>query len=785
MGFTFAARTLLELGKELISSDEVALYELIKNAVDAGSPRVEINVNVRLNHSDYQEAIAQIEEEGRAPAEMKDFLRNAFDRHQNSQSDALLAELYDGSAKHFREKLDKLYQERNYIEIRDTGHGMTLNELSDVFLRIGTMSRRKENVKGAQYLGDKGIGRLAAMRLGDLLHIQTARREDRYWNLLDIDWALFSHDNDVDASAINIEPKTGDEKVTASEHGTKIHISALHGDWDSARLKDILHQQIARMVDPFVPGLASRLIVVRHNGVRIPVPSIPRQLLRAAHGVCHVKFRMDGEIPVLEGEVNYRYRHRKHTIDARGADVCSVAQKTIRRRAKRGHAAVKFVPIRLSTLKRLGDFSCDIYWFNRRIVAAIEGLTTGTADTRREISYWSGGPMLYRHGFRILPYGDPKDDWLWLDEVAFSAGGYKLNRQQLIGRVAVETPHSFLVEQTNRQGLIDSDTTEALSRILRWVVHEEIRGLIDEADEEESIERREAEQNNAESVSNAQMRVKDALGRLQMHLGDTAADQIHELSQSVDKLTAQSASLVKRIEAVIEEADEEREKFVYLAGVGLMTEFIFHELERAVSYTLNMISRGAIQQTTIESLRDQLQTLHKRIAAFDELSTEKRQRKSNFDLVELVRNTLENHIREFERHGIVVQLEHPPHPFVIEAVRGMVIQILENLIVNSAYWLKQQKRFEPREYRPTLSVVIDPDGKALTIEDNGPGVTKDRRERIFQPFITSKPVGQGRGLGLYIARDMAEYHGWTLQTDNEIGRVREGRTNMFVLEMAG
>ena len=54
MGFKFAARTILELGKELISSDEVALYELIKNAVDAQSSRIEIVVNVRLRYSDIE-----------------------------------------------------------------------------------------------------------------------------------------------------------------------------------------------------------------------------------------------------------------------------------------------------------------------------------------------------------------------------------------------------------------------------------------------------------------------------------------------------------------------------------------------------------------------------------------------------------------------------------------------------------------------------------------------------------------------------------------------------------
>ena len=57
MGFKFAARTLLELGKELISTDEVALYELIKNSIDARSPVVAIVFNVCLLRSHYEEAL--------------------------------------------------------------------------------------------------------------------------------------------------------------------------------------------------------------------------------------------------------------------------------------------------------------------------------------------------------------------------------------------------------------------------------------------------------------------------------------------------------------------------------------------------------------------------------------------------------------------------------------------------------------------------------------------------------------------------------------------------------
>ena len=359
--------------------------------------------------------------------------------------------------------------------------------------------------------------------------------------------------------------------------------------------------------------------------------------------------------------------------------------------------------------------------------------------------------------------------------------GFKLNRQQVIGRVLIETPHSSLREQTNRQGLIDSDTFDALQRVLLWVVHSLIREFINEADEMDLTERRKADQ-DTKMLSKAQSRVNMALERLRKRVGDTADAEIESLSKSISELTARSESLIKRIENVIEEADEEREKFVYLAGIGLMTEFIFHELERAVFYTIDLISRGSIQRTTIKSLQDQLKTLQKRIAAFDELTSERRQTKSSFDLADLVSQILENHAREFERHGVKVNFDHVQSPFVIKAVRGMVIQILENLIVNAAYWLKQQKRFE-LEFQPSLTVSINVEHRRLIVEDNGPGVTEEWSERIFQPFVTTKPIGQGRGLGLYIAREIAEYHGWKLHMDNEVGRIHKGRINMFVLDL--
>lgn len=322
MSFTFEARTLLELGKELISTDEVALYELIKNAVDAKSDRVEILVTVRLVHSEYVEARARLIEEGHSMTAVREFVARSLLEPEHPESRRLLDALpTDGDEDEFLEALEEAYRAANTIEVRDTGEGMSLADLSDVFMRIGTRSRRTENLQGARNLGDKGIGRLSAMRLGDRLQVKTTRAGEPRWNLLDIDWSRFTHDTRASVEDIEIEPYLGEEKHDPGASGTSILVSGLQADWDFVRFTDILQGRIARMIDPFEPGLANRLLVPRHNGVRVQVPSIPRGLLDAAHAVCHVDFTMVNGEPRLTGFVSYGFRHRRIEIDQRGAEV--------------------------------------------------------------------------------------------------------------------------------------------------------------------------------------------------------------------------------------------------------------------------------------------------------------------------------------------------------------------------------------------------------------------------------------------------------------------------------
>lgn len=783
MAFKFAARALLELGRELISSDEVALYELIKNAVDAKSPSIEIEVNIVVPHRAYAAAIDAIDE-GASRTDVVDMLRNAIDSSAPKVSiDGFFAamELATSGKRALRQALEEAYEKYNWIEVVDEGHGMSLAELNDVFLTVGTRSRRAENVKGAEYLGDKGVGRLSAMRLGDRLKVTTTRANDEWYSQLDIDWSQFSHDSSLDVSQIPISAHRGKRKSNRRLHGTTIRIDHISSDWSELRIQEMLSGRIARMVDPFEKGKGNRLLTPRFNGKHLLIPSIPEKLLASAHATCVAKFEFNKKHePVFSGIMKYRLRNASRPIHQQGAELLSISQRVSHRRGKRGHAAVTAIPLRLKALKDLGPFQVEIYWFNRRVVEAVEGLTQKKIETQDEIAKWSGGPMLFRRGFRILPYGDPGDDWLELDKAAFGASGFKLNRQQVIGRVRVTAGHAALSEQTNREGLVQSDPRDALQILMMWLMHQEFRGLINDADEAHQLRVRQETLAKVD-LGVAGVEFTAAFADLEKTAGPMSKPYVNRLRGLVANLTETCQTVILASERDAEAAQSEREKFVHLAGIGLMTEFIFHELDRAVQHTLRMLTeRHGNHKVNLDALEEQLITLQKRVSAFDEFTGERRQTKTSFDVREAVRLVLENHHNQFARHHIKVNWT-ASQPFKLRAVKGMLVQILENLVANSVYWLKMQKTIEAG-FKPELTIELDVSTKTLRVSDNGPGIDPSRKDVIFQPFISSKPPGQGRGLGLYISRDLAEYHGWQLEMDASPGP-RPGRLNTFVLDM--
>ena len=789
MAFKVAARVILELGAELIGSDAVALYELIKNSVDAESDWVSINVQVVLTRSHYLESMESLDER-----ESVESIREALFSNLDSTAPRSARKLFretilaaGNDRRKFKRALQSAYHDLNWIEVTDRGIGMSARELQDVFLTIGTRSRRSEKVDrrgqfvdpGRVVLGDKGVGRLSAMRLGDHMVVSTTKAGELYQSTLDIDWTKFSHDSSDMIEDIEVLPEKGERKDRRSRRGTTILIRNLRGDWDRFVFERMVEEQFKRLVDPFPTSKEepywqdpNKLFRLKYNGSKYEVPEIPLWLLEQAHAVVTARFEADATGTArLSGHIDYRLRGRERTFELIEQELMSLTDPIADRKIRTGP----------STLRNLGPFAVQFYWFNRRLLKEVPDI-----GNRRfvldSVNSWAGGIMVFRDCFRINPYGGQDDDWLELDKKALSARAYKVNRSQLIGAVNLSSRNFRLIEQTNRSGLADNEYKQVLVGMLRHLVITEFRTFITNVDKERKV----IDETTTDDLDlrldatrlEIDKRIRDLKREAPKH-----AEALSELQQ----LTINLGHLVDQAKAMAKEYEDDRSKFVHLAGIGLLVEFVLHEIGRTTGRALNALGDmefeefGPAGAAVLETLQDQLITLGKRVDNLDPLSTSRRQVKQQFDVRELVQQVTDSREDQFARHGVKIKLSLPKKRWMVHAVKGMLLQILENLLENSVYWLKVEKRRD-RKFRPRIDITVDPTLEEVIVEDNGPGVAIQRREEIFEPFVTSKPPGEGRGLGLYISREMARYHNWELSlvSEEEEGT---GRSSAFVLEM--
>lgn len=109
-------------------------------------------------------------------------------------------------------------------------------------------------------------------------------------------------------------------------------------------------------------------------------------------------------------------------------------------------------------------------------------------------------------------------------------------------------------------------------------------------------------------------------------------------------------------------------------------------------------------------------------------------------------------------------------------------RVFLNLLNNAFYAVSDRAKSASREYDPVVRVTSERNNGRIriTVSDNGGGVPPAMVDDIFQPFFTTKPTGEGTGLGLPMSHDIAEQHGGSLALENAAG---EGAT--FVLELPG
>jgi signal transduction histidine kinase/ligand-binding sensor domain-containing protein len=117
----------------------------------------------------------------------------------------------------------------------------------------------------------------------------------------------------------------------------------------------------------------------------------------------------------------------------------------------------------------------------------------------------------------------------------------------------------------------------------------------------------------------------------------------------------------------------------------------------------------------------------------------------------------------------------------IPVVAQDIGRVLLNLINNAFFAVNERKKNEEAGYKPTVLVSTKSvDGKILiSVKDNGSGIPSGIKDKIFQPFFTTKPTGQGTGLGLSLSYDIVKAHGGELKVESE-----EGSGTEFIIQLS-
>jgi signal transduction histidine kinase len=795
--FRITARTVLELGAELISSDIIAFYELIKNGFDAEARAgldaderrgVDVRFAIVLPRHPYlkfQERIAAAIEEDEEDREDLDDLKTeivaALLPASPENARTAYAEVVSGATdfENLARRLADAQSVCNTVTVSDRGSGMSREDLENAFLVIGTASRKKEveaalraGADKSPYLGEKGIGRLSAMRLGERLRVETARAENERLNILEIDWHAFA-DMDAMLDQVPIEPKLGGDKPSPDWSGTRIIVSDLVEQWTETRVREMCDREFARLTDPGGDPANRPRIALFWNDQRIPIPFMPKRLTDAAHARVSGRYEIHGGVPALTCTVEVFDLDFEHPLE--------VETVVLGPEDLEGAIIGRDGDIEDQALITLGPFAFEAHWFNRRRLSRVD--TTGENQALRDLQEQWSGIRLYRDGFRVFPYGEEEDDWLELDRSALRRKGYTLNKTQFIGRVEISRAgNPALIDQTNREGLRVTPEQQAFLAILHYAVQDRLGGFMKHVEREHKNQKIDLSDAKTQ-VATLEQRARASLTRLRRVAGKEAGDAVNDLEQILLELTDFAENARVRIGQV----EQESRQMLDMAGVGLMVEVVAHELARSSENALKALDRLKGKEVPerlkghIDTLRAEMRSLSKRIRILDPLSVSGRQRRENFSLDQLIRDVIEAHEAQFERHDVEVIDDLGDRPMNVRAVKGMVVQIMENLISNAIYWMDMRAERDPG-YEPKIRITLERSPPTITFEDNGRGIAPENAEKVFRPFFSLKEEKKRRGVGLFIAREAANYHGGSLILSDHVNPATK-RLHRFIIEL--
>jgi len=285
-------------------------------------------------------------------------------------------------------------------------------------------------------------------------------------------------------------------------------------------------------------------------------------------------------------------------------------------------------------------------------------------------------------------------------------------------------------------------------------------------------------------------KVTEALSDLEPLLVEAKAvtDRLSTYLEEIGALRGMGQVLEDRVDGLRRQLDDMYET----VALGLTAEALSHEVYnvadhlamRAKSAQTTLRNKGITDRPIlafIEYVQTSVMALRKQMSFLSPSLRYVREQRHNIDLNEFFTELIEFYRDRLEKNKIVMRISCTESvPFVVFMNRGKLTQVLDNLVLNSEYWLKEdiaQKRLQ------SGTIIVDISRPFLRISDDGSGIDPSVELAIFEPFVSAKAKGQGRGLGLFIVKQLLDSEGCNIGLLPE--RNQKQRLFKFQIDLRG
>ncbi|GAA4945565.1 hypothetical protein GCM10023205_01530 [Yinghuangia aomiensis] len=655
----------------------------------------------------------------------------------------LVRNAYDADARHCRITLSDAAEPGGSMEVSDNGEGMTVDQLASGFLLIGssgkTSGTNRYSKSGRRKVGEKGLGRIAALRLGRRVCVQTRpASEPGTEYTLDIDWDRID-------SAHAVEDITHDirRRQTAEPPGTRIVVRDLRDGFGEAHAERLARGLVLLCGPPNPQG--DFVVTCDAPGYA----ALERNVLRPWEKfTSFVEYRLVAELDA-DGQARAVLHNWAGEGEFTGEHGDVAVDRTARTRWRQPVTQFHAPAARL-----------EVWMFNLNPGASaelrhVQQDTPGLRDWLREL----GGVHLFHRGLRVQPYGDRGDDWLGINLRRAASPEVRPSTNNSFGCLWVDDPEDLLLPKTDRSGFADNTPFLELQAFARCALDWAAQMRMDKR-EARRVGRVRKTRDRAAAAEDELNQALEAAGQHTPTLFESDA-----LPSDVARIKLAAREVVASKQEEIEALREDLLLYRTLATVGTSTAVFAHEsmqpaarittllksvrtrLRKAVDETLFVTKFEGPLETSISSA----DTVHTFARLPLDLLAKRKRRPEDVDVDSACEETAKLFKRYLDLRNIEVQLHLDSRPSTVRTTIADLESIVSNLLANAAHTLTQVPS-EQRARVIRISTQSNESTVVLAVDDSGPGITGLKPHEIWQPGRTTRD--NGTGLGLTIVRDI-------------------------------